>query len=415
MTSLRRGPGRIVTGIIASYLVLSMSACVGSGAADTEGRVESVAGGDVVEVSTTVVTPSGDDLVFPLPKNLAHLNRVLPPVMTRFGANAMSSTRIFGYATVAWYDTASPVSTTPFIATAAAGQGDEQGMLAAGAVIAALLGNPMVAELVEDWEGELTPESSAVVEAVIEFANADGFDATAGEAAPVFDGEFGWKPGGTRHSAPEGYEPGYGKVRTVRLDVDACPVPGASIASFAAEREVLGELDLDIEAATIVRPERYSLLLSVYLDSNLPEERRADLPVISQVGNIMLHDALIATWRANWENGIASPLDLVVDGNPLLLSSHPSYPSWTEVAISSLETYTSGVLGENVTFDEIMASVRELQSTNTGYLQQLADLTAAVEINRSKEHHWKADGEAGRALGACIAGEALEDLEELGR
>ena len=372
--------------------------------------VDGVIASGSTQPTGAVSAAEAGDLVFPLPRNLADLDRTLPLLMGRFGANSVAATRVFTYASIAWHDTANPAGAATFIAPSAAGQGSEQGMLAAGAVIVELLDNEQVADLVEAWEGDLSNESAAVVSSVVAFADADGYDATADVTAPSYEGPLAWKAGGYRDGAPVGYEPGYGQVKTVKLDLAMCPVAPAPRTAIEAERATLDGVDRDIAAPVVARPERFALLSYLYINANLPESQKLQMSRIGQTSTVMLHDALIATWRANWENGIAAPIDLFADGDTLVTSSYPSYPSWTEVAVAATETYVKGILQKDVTVEEMVDFISGRSGIDTNYAGLLGELTDDIANARSSTHHWNADRDAGAKLGTCIAGESLKLL-----
>lgn len=350
------------------------------------------------------------ELSLPYPKNLAELDRYFTAAMSKLGANTIASTRIFTYAGIASYETSAPAGAPTFISDAPASQDAEQGMLAAGAVISALLNSPQITELIAAWPGTISDDAKAVASNVVAFANADGYDATASAVAPTFEGDLAWKPGGKRDGRPDGYEPGYGQVKTVRLDLDSCPVAPADLAAIAAERSALTSIDSKIPAPVVARPERFSLLAYIYIAGHLSNDQKAQMPLIGQTGTVMLHDALIATWRANWANGVASPSDIYANGDTALVGNYPSYPSWTEVAVSATETFVNGMTGKNTNFDEIVKFVSGRPGAGQDYVGLLEELLQDVENARSSTNHWKADVAAGRALGTCVANASLKTL-----
>lgn len=369
-----------------------------------EDTIGSTGAGNDTDPATTPVSVD-----FPLPADLFAFETSLNALMGQFGANSFAKTRVFTYASIAWYEAASPDSAPTFVSAKAAGQGRDQAMLAAGEVVAALLKNPQVTDLIDAWEGELTPQTSAVVAEVVAFAAADGYDTTAGAEAPTFDGEFGWKPGGTKDAAPGGYEPAYGQTRTIRLDPAACPVDAAPIAVLSSEKAALSNVEKDVAAPILGEASRFSAVAFSYINLSLADDQKQQLFLQGQTLGVALHDALIATWRANWENGVAAPIDVFAAGDTDLLSSYPSYPSWTDVAASLTETYVSGVLGKKTTMDDMIDFLIENHPSEP-FKDQLAFLRNDMGNAASTTHHWNVDREAGRKLGTCIAGEALKTI-----
>ena len=327
--------------------------------------------------------------------------------MGQFGANSFAMSRIFIYASVANHETLSSETTPTFISKKAVAQGLSQGILAAGAVAVELLDNPSITELVNAWEGDLTPETAAVVAAVVAFADADGYDATAAAEAPTFDGEFGWKPGGTRDGISSGYEPAYGQTRTIAIDPAACPVDAAPLGALRSERAALTSVDTGAAAPITGVPSRFSTVAFLYILSASQQQPEQSFYYEGMNLGVALHDALIATWRANWANGVAAPIDLFVGDDTALRSSYPSYPAWTDVASSASETYVSGVLGQKVTMDTMIAFLLE-NHKSAEYKEQLKLLREDLVNSVNTAHHWNVDREAGRKLGNCIAGEALK-------
>jgi hypothetical protein len=359
----------------------------------------------------TTLVGEDDVLDFPLPADIFDFELKLRPVMARFGVNSFSAARVVTYAGIAWYETRSPGSAPTFIAPNAGAQDGAQALLAAGAVAVELLDTPQIAELVDAWDGDLSESSAAVVAAVVAFADADGFEATTALETPKFDGDFGWKPGGNRHGTPGGYEPAYGNVRTVSLDLAACPVEAAPLDAIRAEREALTGVDRDVPAPTLGDPSRFTTLAFAYMNRVLAPDKKAALVFQGQNLAVMLHDSLIATWKANWENGVAAPIDLFADGDANLMSSHPSYPSWAEVAIAATESYVSALVGEEVTTAQMIDFLLENHESKV-FKDRLGLLRKDLENSTSPTHHWNADREAGRKLGNCIAGEALKALSK---
>lgn len=354
-----------------------------------------------------VTAPASLD--FPLPADLFAFERSVNALMGQFGANSFAKTRVLTYSSIAWYEVVSPDTVPTFISVKAAGQDLSQAMLAAGAVAAALLANPQVADLVDAWEGELSPQASAIVDEVVAFAAADGYDATAGAEAPTFDGEFGWKAGGTRDAAPGGYEPAYGQTRTIEIDPAACPVDAAPIDALSSEKAALSNVDKGVSAPILGDPSRFSTVAFVYMNLNLADDQKQMLARQAQTLVVALHDAMIATWRANWENGVAAPIDVFAAGDTTLLSSYPSYPSWTDVAVSATELYVSEVLGKKVTMDDMIDFLVENHPSEP-FKDRVALLRTDMRNAASTTHHWNVDRDAGRKLGACIAEKALESL-----
>lgn len=371
-----------------------------------------VVGEETTEATSVTVPAAYGQVVFDLADNLVELNISLGYIMRQFGANEIAVSRMTTYAGVAYFDTFNPKGLRSFIASETAAQGDEQGMLAAGAVISRLLANPEVTKLIDAWEGELTAESAKVVDEIVAFALNDGYEATAGAEAPKYEGDLAWQPGGSRHGTPAGYEPAYGAVRPILLNLEACPVAAAPMERIAAERQALDGVDTSVPAPAIARIDRFSMLTYAYARAVSNPSSASPLRSTQgygQIGFVMLHDALIATWRANWANGVIAPGDIFAEGDPLLMSSYPSYPAWAEVAAAATERYLSVVTGKAATFEEIVTLAVESMDDKL-YGDQLKALLEDVRNARSTSHHWSADIEAGRELGICLANEALKTL-----
>ena len=359
------------------------------------------------DVEGSLPTTSTVNLSFPLPADMFAFESSLYALMSQFGANSFAISRVFTYASVATHETLNSETTPTFISEKAVAQGRDQGLLAAGAVAVELLDNPLITELVDAWEGELTPATAAVVAAVVAFADADGYDATAAAEAPTFDGEFGWKSGGTRDGIASGYEPAYGQTRTIAIDPAACPVDAAPLGALRSERAALTSVDTNATAPVIVAAARFSTVAFLYMVTTSPQQPEQSFYYEGLNLGVALHDALIATWRANWENGVAAPIDIFAGDDTALRSSYPSYPSWTDVAVSASETYVSGVLGQKVTMDTMIDFLLENHKSDE-YKGQLKILRENLANSANTAHHWNVDREAGRKLGNCIAGEALK-------
>jgi hypothetical protein len=348
------------------------------------------------------------DLAFPLPKNLIELNTSLRTAMFKFGANEFAVNRIGIYATIAYFDTLNPPGSPTFIATEAAGQGEEQAILAGGALVSELLANPVMTDLIEAWGVELSPQTASVVSSIVAFAEGDGYAGTADAKAPSYDGDLAWKPGGLRDGNVDGYEPGYGQLRAILVDPALCPVSDAPLERIRSERSSLADVDKSSPQPALPRTDKFALLVSIYLAQEADFDR-AYGPQASQVAAVMLHDALIATWKAKWANGVAAPIDVTNPDDPTLLTSYPSYPSWTDVAVAAAERYVSEITGRTTTLEDMLGTVEKVTGAELVEALQIADDIARA---RSSTFHWKADREAGRDLGTCIAVEALKTFRK---
>jgi len=379
----------------------------------------SVVDGDatVVDATTpgdTAGTPSGgpqSEVIFPLPADIFAFEVNLGTVMRQFGANSFAKTRVMAYASIAWYETLSLPGAPTFISEAGAGQGPSQAMLAAGAVAVELLDNPEVAAVVEAWEGDLSEQTAGVVAKVAAYADADGYNATANATAPTFDGEFAWKTGSARDGVFGGYEPAYGKIRTIAIDPAACPVDVAPIDALRAEKAALASVDKTVPAPIIGQPSRFTLVAFAYMNRILPPGQKQNLYYQGQNLAVALHDAMILTWKANWENGVAAPVDMFAGDNTSIMSSYPSYPSWTDVAASATEAYVSNILGNRITMDTMIEYLLKNHDSDD-FKDQIELLREDFKNSASSTHHWNVDREAGRKLGTCVAGEALKALSK---
>lgn len=327
-------------------------------------------------------------------------------VLAKLNSNAVVRARAIMYSTLAIYETFEPAGEPGILPGVDGGYGIDQAVLAGGHVLSEVVGNPVLTEAIESWDGEMTAETRAIAETIVARAKADGFDAAGETQAPVFEGPLGWVPGGKRDGMPAGFEPGFGSVTPLLFDIDACPVAPAPLSQIMQEKESLGEISTDAKTPLQASPELVGGTGLSYINVTPLPDAEIDQFYVGMNLYVLIYDAMIATWKAQWANGVASPLDVAAGDLVEFKLSQPSYPSWNAVALSALETYINEIYGSDVTAAEIE------QKGKSSSLQSNADTTASgigllSETLTGKTYNWDADISAGRELGACLAKQAV--------
>jgi hypothetical protein len=360
--------------------------------------------------STTVVSALEDAvsaLSFPKPTTLREFWRSTDSSLKKLGANRIVRVRASAYASLAMYE-ATRASTSPSVLPA--GQGglsEEEGLVVAGIVLAGIIDNSLLESAIATWTADASSEARSIADVVIKQASTDGFDTISTEAPVTTEGHRGWIPGGTVGGPASGLEPQFGNVATILLPISACPVPTVS-----PEKVQLGASDLsklesltDIDTEALLNLTGLANMVKNYADAvGFEHEKSVHLGVQF---NVVLYDALIATWDAKWISMVDSPLGAVTRDDRTLVRSYPSYPSWEAVVIGALETYASIALGQDDSYMEIARIADEQISENTTRTdgnESNSWESTFLRINELLEanvHDWDTDYDAGYDLGAC--------------
>lgn len=334
------------------------------------------------------------------PTNIEDFNTLLSTVASSLAVNALFEARMNAYAGVAAFETAlgagNDPALVPTLAPGLAGQGLEQGILAGSTVMAALVKNDDVTDTVASW-GTLTQQSRAVVDAVLATAAADGYDSLGDTKAPTYDGPLAWTAGGDAAITP--LEPRFGETKTMRTSSSNCPVAAAPAEAIENERAGRGQTAGDTDAPQTPFATKYNFLVLLYIREQLAGTQPGVSAAVAQSAIVALYDALILTWKAKWENGIAAPRDL---GGETLLP-YPSYPFWPSVAIGLVETFATGAAKKPVTIEDMIDVARVAGAT-----EEFVDaIEQDVALQKPGPYAWQADIDAGRQLGECLGRQAL--------
>jgi hypothetical protein len=319
------------------------------------------------------------------------------------------------YTAIAYHDTYRDNTIAPLLVDLPGG-GSVDEALTAGVIV--LAETSEVASLKKDAEGwleKLSPNTQAIVAAVLKRAAADGFTQASSVKAPTFTIEPAWKPGNRTY--PGGFEPGWGKIKPVLVDITKCPVAKAPVAAIATER---AKVVAAIKASNFDRnrSEVADALLegtgSVVHDAavafgtyngtmkpffnNDPLSPKMSMSLRALVG---AYDTSIALWNAKWANGVASPMDLhLADSTqPGLLSPAPSYPS-TAATMTAMVSHLLDIQGGAPLTDAELSSIPGIP-----VFKVLIDTKNARVLN------WSADVQAGQDLGRCMAEQTYASLK----
>jgi len=312
-------------------------------------------------------------------------------VYTSLASNGLESSRIMTYALLGWRETVRPSSTRsllePAPAPSSSADDETQAVLAAGRIFAALMKSEGVDAAVDAWEGTLEPRTESIVEAVVQMAAADGFDAVADDDVPVFAGEYAWRPLASEYVR---MLPGARAVRPIFLDAGDCAVPPPSYDGFDAHRTSLAAMSPPAEQQALLYPLEYGLVYT-----NIEGKLSDMMP--------FMYDALLVTWFYNWQYGVVSPLDTLPLNEDAGRWNAPVYPFWPLVASAAFETFAAG----NNHYPAALSDAAELARS-----RDELDITSALGALSSPFYVWPEAAEASRRLGTCMAERALAFLAQ---
>lgn len=369
-----------------------------------------------VVASPTTAAPNVIDIANPPAKmtkaaNLGMLARDTDLLLRRLNVNPLAIGRIVTYAAITYHDSYRDSTIDPLLVQQPGGASAADALVAAGVVVAELSGVDSMKTDVDGWLESLTPNAQAIVAAVLERANADGFNEAASVKAPTFATAPAWKPGNRTY--PGGLEPGWGLLKPILTDITKCPVAKAPVERIADERtKVLAAIkasDFDRntpQVAEALLEATGSLVMNVAIAfgeyngtmkpfmNNEPLSPKMSLSLRALVGG---YDAIIALWNAKWVNGVAAPMDLhLVDSTqPGLTTSAPSYPS-TAATMTSFVSHLAELLGGQSLTDSELAAIPSVPL-----------FKIFVEAKNARVLNWTADVDAGDALGRCMAEQTL--------
>lgn len=381
------------------------------GTAGTGGADDGVADqteGDSAEGPAGDVTDGENVVNFPRPKSITDLWTGAEKVFDTLNANPIVRGRALTYATLALYDSSrtNPADLLIVDKLIPARPGDP--FLLAGYVLAGVVDNPLLTKAVAAWGSPLPAEARSAGDAYVAMAKADGFDAAGLTSAPTFEGPLAWTTGSRRDGLPEGFEPGFGMVKPILLDIGACPVPAAPVTEIARERQAMGSVPTDTVGPSLPTSESLGATFRLYLQNSTDIVSTPERDRLAAYFWLLTYDAMIATWKAKWENGVAAPVDIASGEIPETRMSYPSYPSWEAVTLSLLETFATEISGKPVTVNSFGEQASASPGTEATAANPLPLNFEAMQRSLAENvFHWDADVAAGRELGSCLARQAV--------
>lgn len=350
-----------------------------------------------------------------IPPNFGKFARNADILLRASGVNPLAIGRVMTYASIAYHDTYRDNTIAPLLVNLPGG-GSVEEALTAGVIV--LAETSEVASLTKDAEGwleTLSPKTQAIVAAVLKRAAADGFAQALTAKAPKFTVEPAWKPGNRLY--PGGFEPGWGQLKPILIDIAKCPVAKAPVAAIAGERtKVLAALkasDFDRNREEIANAllegtgsvvHDAAVAFGTYNGTMKPFFNNDPLsPAMSMSLRALVgaYDTSIALWNAKWANGIASPMDLHLADSTVsgVSTPAPSYPS-TASAMTTLVSHLLDIQGGAPLTDAELSSIPGIP-----VFKMLVDAQNARVLN------WSADVQAGRDLGRCMAEQTYASLK----
>ena len=366
--------------------------------------------------------PSGNDapvigsLITELkePPHNPELVRRVSSYLAAEGVNPLAASRVIAYMLITYGDVKRPANKAGFISQASSGTDSKEAVHAAAWVAGELAGIPQMKADIAKWVDKPSGKTETVVNAVLDYAEKDGYKEAEKAATPRFSGELAWKP--TSSLFPSGIEPGWGNLKPF-LGKSSCTIGDPDLAAIedelesrktAAEKADAGNAVKTVESlsgnrwfwlnSSALNPMLmvvggYVTLAGEAADSVSEEEELRAL-----YATLGAYDALIATWSYKWEHGIAGPIDLYPvksEGEEVdFRTASPSYPSWSGTYAGFLETY-AGTLQQR---DIDVTTVKDDMGFITNVVRAIDDPLL----------HWSIDVEAGRDLGSCYARHAAE-------
>lgn len=356
------------------------------------------------------------------PPAIAELARRVSSYMSLEGVNPLAAARVVTYTIVTYGDVKRPDDGAGLLSDASKGTESREALHAAARVAAELAELPNMKADIDKWVDEPTGTTKEVVDAILERASKDGYAEAVNAVAAKYSGEFAWKPGG--QVFPKGLEPGWGTLKPI-LGSAKCSVPAPDTASMkaqgpaieAAAKEVAAGIDQPAVFDKFAKDNRFYWLNSPTLNPAfvslagyvvLTGEAKSEIPENAELramyAMVGAYDALIATWKAKWEHGIAGPVDkypVTSDQSDIAFSTAaPSYPSWVGTYQGFMESFASSTTGKELTFAGSNDIIGVIDAANKSLANPLM--------------HWEADLEAGRNLGACYAAHTAEVLKANG-
>jgi hypothetical protein len=312
--------------------------------------------------------------------------------------NQLAAARIEAYMLVAYYDVKRPGDGPGILSQASPGTEIKEAVHAAAWVAAKITDLPEMQADILEWVEEPTGKTREVVDTVIARAKSDGYSEAVKATPTKFTGALGWVSRSVPY--PSGLEPGWGSLKPI-LGNSGCAVGAPDKASIEAEKSAA--VAAAKNATTDVKTTRmvtfttaalnpllgfgitYGTFLELQLN-NVPEEYEVKFAF----GMLGVYDALITTWDAKWEYGIAAPLDLAaVNGSGASVA--PSYPSWAAVYASYVEEFIRA--SDNPNF----------RHTDTKIADLLGTLQQALGVSGARLYNWSTDVAAGKEVGVCHA------------
>jgi len=359
------------------------------------------------------VTGGEDVINFPRPKSITDLWTGAEKVFDTLNANPIVRGRALTYATLALYETSRTKEENLVVLDKLVARPGPEAFFAAGHVLAGVVDNPLLTKAVKAWDVELTAPTLEAAEKIIAIARADGFAEAGLASAPKFEGSTVWQPGGRRDGLPEGFEPGFGKVKPILFDINACPVAPAPVADIERERASMGDVPTDTVGPALPTPEALGGTFRIYLEKSDISEDPLVRDEFGALFFLLAYDSLIATWNAKWENGVAAPVDIASGDVPDTRMSYPSYPSWEAVVIGIMEGFASELSGRQITatnIRELASAVPTAAATNEYPLP--IDFDRMLKSLSENVFHWDVDVSAGKDLGACLARQAANFVKK---